>query len=303
MPYRDRSTSPPLNSFPTTSARQTQPPQGLFVTDLDGTLARTDGSLGQDEREALEELGRRKIVRVVATGRSLYSLRKVLRDDWPLDYLIFSSGAGLLNHPQGQLLRQISMASPHVEQARQICLQSGCHFMIHRPVPDNHYFAYHPDRYDHPDFVRRLELYHGFGQPLSACPLPFGEASQLLAMAPDGQTPSLLQHLRLGLPSLNVIQTTSPLDGISFWLEIFPPSVSKSLAAEWLRHQLQIDARQILATGNDYNDLDLLQWAPTAFVVNNAPPPLQERFPAVASHQEGGVAQAIQRWLSSEKNP
>jgi hydroxymethylpyrimidine pyrophosphatase-like HAD family hydrolase len=53
--------------------------------------------------------------------------------------------------------------------------------------------------------------------------------------------------------------------------------------------------------GNDYNDLDLLEWAGSSFVVANAPPDLTDRFPTVASNDDCGVAEAITRWLASNQ--
>jgi len=52
--------------------------------------------------------------------------------------------------------------------------------------------------------------------------------------------------------------------------------------------------------GNDFNDLDLLEWAQTRFVTANAPAELKKRFPAVASNNQGGVSEAIARWLKMQ---
>ena len=49
----------------------------MVVTDLDGTLLRDDKSIGYTDRNAFEKLGE-KIIRVAATGRSLYSISKVI---------------------------------------------------------------------------------------------------------------------------------------------------------------------------------------------------------------------------------
>ena len=47
-------------------------PTGLFVTDLDGTLLRSDRTFAADDLAALRRLGECGVVRVVATGRSLF---------------------------------------------------------------------------------------------------------------------------------------------------------------------------------------------------------------------------------------
>jgi hydroxymethylpyrimidine pyrophosphatase-like HAD family hydrolase len=109
----------------------------------------------------------------------------------------------------------------------------------------------------------------------------------------------LIQILRKAMPDFNIIQTTSPLDGCSTWIEIFPATVSKSLASAWLAAAFGLDADQTLSVGNDYNDVDLLEWAASSFVVSNAPPDLTGRFQTVASNDDCGVAEAISKWLAS----
>ncbi len=54
-----------------------------------------------------------------------------------------------------------------------------------------------------------------------------------------------------------------------------------------------------MAIGNDYNDLDLLDWAAQSFVVDNAPVDLKCRFQQVGSNNNGGVAEAVNHWHES----
>jgi hydroxymethylpyrimidine pyrophosphatase-like HAD family hydrolase len=119
-----------------------------------------------------------------------------------------------------------------------------------------------------------------------------------VAIVPPAQTPAALAAVRQRLQGWSVIRTTSPLDGRSTWIELFPAGVSKSLTADWLAAELGIPRTHTLSVGNDFNDLDLLEWAQTRFVVANAAAELRERFPAVASNDGGGVAEAIERWIT-----
>jgi hypothetical protein len=66
--------------------------RGVCFTDLDGTLLNGDGSLSSVNQQALHHLADQGVLRVAATGRSLYSARKVLDPAFPIDVLIFSSG-------------------------------------------------------------------------------------------------------------------------------------------------------------------------------------------------------------------
>ena len=69
----------------------------IVFTDLDGTLLNSDQHPGRRDLEMLHRLGEQGIVRVIVTGRNLFSLSKVLGDDFPVDYVIFSTGAGILD--------------------------------------------------------------------------------------------------------------------------------------------------------------------------------------------------------------
>ena len=57
-----------------------------------------------------------------------------------------------------------------------------------------------------------------------------------------------------------------------------------------------------MSVGNDYNDLDLLEWTSGSFVVDNAPADLKKRFVGVNSNNDGGVAEAARRWLAEKRN-
>ena len=268
----------------------------MAVTDLDGTLLDARARLGSANRRALEQLGEDGSLRVIATGRSLYSAEQVLAADFPIDYLVFSSGAGILDWRSRELLAAHEMRAEHVQGALALLLAKGLAFMVHRGVPDNHHFYYHPGAgpaaEDNPDFHRRCQRYADFGQPMNGRSLDKLPVSQLLVIEAPGSE-SHYDALVAELEHLNVVLTTSPLDHRSRWIEIFPASASKSQAADWLRRRHGLDRSAVVAVGNDYNDRDLLDWAHHAYVVANAPASLKRRYAVVASNDEQGFAEAV----------
>lgn len=275
--------------------------KGLFITDFDGTLLRSDATFAQGDLDALEALSRRGVKTAVATGRSLYSFVNSPGIDLAVDYIIFTTGAGVVTQSGHKLLYQQNIPSEVVRQTLGFLESSALDFMMHHAVPDNHRYVYRRVSPDNPDFESRLRRYSEFGQPLDATHRNgFGEASQFLAVVPHDKAHDVLQAVRGGLPGLSVIYSTSPLDHKSAWIEFFHPCVSKGKTAAWLASELAIDATDTVAVGNDYNDLDLLEWAAHAYVVENAPVELKAGFQQVASNNNGGVAEAVRRWLNGE---
>ena len=275
------------------------PPVGLVATDLDGTLLGPDHTLGARDADALRQLGRAGVVRVVATGRSLRAAERVLDRDVPIDYLAVSSGAGVLEWPARRLLRQHRFEAAQAERVTRVFQGLGVDFMAHTPVPDDHRFRYVRARSTNPDFERRVGRYDEFATrwdlsgAVAAGPAASAAACQFVAIVGADEA-HLVERTRAALPEFEVVRSTSPLDGRSIWVEVRPPGVGKAAAVAWLAARHRLDAERTAAVGNDYNDSDMLAWSANAFVVGNAPPDLRERFRVVASNDAGGFSEVVE---------
>lgn len=271
----------------------------LVVTDLDGTLLDSNRRLGEDDRETLLGLGERGAIRVVATGRSLFSACQVLGPDVPIDFLVHSSGAGIVAWPDLRPVRVQHMAASLASILVRELVARELDFMLHRAIPNNHQFlAFRRDR-QNADFERRLRRYANHARPLRLPWPPTEPMCQAIVICPPG-TPAMDVELERALPEFRIIRTTSPLDGASTWVEIFPGGVGKAAASAWLWDHtpsapMGTSCPRSVAIGNDYNDLDLLDWADAPFVVGNAPDELRRRYTTVASNDGAGFSEAIRR--------
>ena len=268
-------------------------------TDLDGTLLGSDQQLSPANHDVLEVLGQQGILRVVVTGRSLFSCRRVLDRSFPIDLLVTSSGAGIFSFPNFKLLFDQALTEPEVSESIEVLNALKLDFMVHDPVPDNHRFRWYQHTAHNPDFAHRLTLYQGHHRPIEELGKSGGTSTQLVAVSLPGDNGGALAHLKQKLSGLTVIRTTYPLDHQSTWYEIFPRNVSKSSGAAWVCSEFNLDSNEVFAIGNDYNDLDLLRWCTRSRVVANAPAELTSEFEIVASHDDDGFAQAIVEWLDS----
>ena len=273
------------------------PPVGLVATDLDGTLLGPDHSLGPRDAAALRQLGRAGVVRVVATGRSLRAAERVLDPGFPIDYLVVSSGAGVLEWRSRRLLRQHRFEGGQGERVTRVLHGLGVDFMAHSPVPDDHRFRYFRARGANPDFERRVGRYDEFATRWEVSKgggiAPSGAACQFVAIV-GGDEAHIVDRTRAALPGFEVVRATSPLDGHSIWVEVRPPGVGKARAVAWLAARHRLDAARTAAVGNDYNDSEMLAWSANAFVVGNAPADLRERFRVVSPNDAGGFGEVVE---------
>lgn len=273
----------------------------MFITDLDGTLFRSDRRLCEQGLSMLDRLGRMGVVRVLATGRSLFSLERSLVRPLPVDYLIFSTGLGVAGYPapQDRTLRTDGFTEKDTRTIASLLDQLELDYMVQNAVPDNHVFAYRHSGNPGTDFQTRLDYYRGHHRKLDTNKTDLPPASQFIVILPEHTHADILDLLRRRLSMYSIITCSSPFDGKSLWVEIFPRSVSKGQAADWLARQLDILPRDTAAVGNDFNDEDLLTWAGRAFVVANSPAALKEQFQVVASNDDGGVYEAINALITA----
>lgn len=263
----------------------------ILFTDLDDTLLNSNRLVSTANLNCLEELGRKNVIRVIATGRSFYSYNKAVDTGFPADYLIFSTGAGILDLNTGNLLHSSNLEKKDITYISEHLIEHQAEFMVHHGVPQNHHFTYFGDTKIDSDFTRRLRIYQDYAKKyISPACLP-EESAQVIAIFPEDL--QRFNSVKKGLNGFQVTRTTSPLDGRSIWMEIFPPHVSKGQSAEWLCKHLKIDQQESLGIGNDYNDISLLEFTSKSYVVANAPLEMQQKYCLTLSNNEDGFCQAI----------
>ncbi len=271
--------------------------KSLFITDFDGTLLTDEKSIAKEDLVTLSRLRKNNTITAIATGRSLYSFHGALKQmnlsrKLPVDYLIFSTGAGIMPASGGSIIRSHAISTRDIRKIIDIFDADKLDYMVHKAIPDTRYFLYKSHGKQNPDFQERIRLYRQFATPLDNGQALYASATQVLGIIPGPVSPARMAAIRADLFEFSVIKATSPLDHCSSWVEVFNNQVSKSQAASWLASTLGIKQADVICVGNDYNDQDLLEWSGRGYVVANAPHDLKQYFKTVSSNNHCGVSQA-----------
>ena len=81
-------------------------------------------------------------------------------------------------------------------------------------------------------------------------------------------------------------------------LTILSSGVSKAAAVAWVAERYGVSQPEVMAIGDDLNDVPMLGWAGLGIAMGNAKPAAQAvARETTATNAEHGVAQAIRRWL------
>lgn len=265
-----------------------------IITDLDGTILPRGGKISPETSKTLSWVGAQGGQRIIATGRNLYSALKVLPPDFPIDYLVFSSGAGVMRWKDQEIIQTCHLSQIETRHIAQYLWNYNINFTIQREIPENHYF-YYTDLYPlHEDYKRRLQTYMPFGTLISSPENIQGMATQFV-MILDALQLRLIDQIRQNLSNFSIVRSTSPIDNKAIWLEIFAKGINKGTTCYQLLNQLNIAPSACAGLGNDYNDTDFLDICGKAYLVANSPRNLQKHYKLVKTDKEEGFTEFVEK--------
>jgi hydroxymethylpyrimidine pyrophosphatase-like HAD family hydrolase len=80
-------------------------------------------------------------------------------------------------------------------------------------------------------------------------------------------------------------------------IDVTSPLATKGRALAWRAAQMGLERDEVMAIGDNYNDLEMLEFAGRPVVMDNSVPGLKERGWPITGHQDrGGLAEAIRRF-------
>ena len=271
----------------------------LVATDLDGTFLKNDRSISKRNLEALERLGKKGIVRVAATGRNLRKVAEVLHPGIPFDYIVYSSGAGIFNWNKKEHIFQQNIASGPARVLSGYFREMDYNFSVFAPAPENHRLWFYKGAEECEEFNRFFSFHHGWSESLPLNGTFHHGLCQFLLIIPENEEKflELKNEIEFLSDQIRVIRSSSPVTKGYIWVEVFHREVSKGQGVKYLCELLAIKPEETAGIGNDYNDLDLLNFTGISFTAENAPDSIKVEFRNVPSNEEDAFFHAVQPML------
>lgn len=246
----------------------------MVVTDLDGTFLRTDKTVSDYTLETINRLHQKGILFVVATARPVRSVKEVLHN-LPLDGGIYHNGAVV--HDCGT-----QIDGTGIEQAVELCNRiladrPCCHISVESE--DVLYANFDAGTiWPNIDYVPTPDFRELQGKLVDKIIL---EAFSLEEM--EGYRRYLSDDLYLLLSENRIAM-------------IMNKKASKSGGIRLLAQRHRISLDQVVAFGDDYNDIDMLRTCGIGVAVANGLEPVKEAADEICgNNDEDGVA----HWLAS----
>jgi len=265
----------------------------LLAIDLDGTLLNSANEISTAAvtilRTARDQEGVKVVLASARPPRSVMPFYRLLQLDSPM---INYNGALVYDPPAGRVLLHTPVALQVARGIVDLARRTYADVLVSAEVLD-HWYTDHLDqtyvtetgRLFKPDVVAPIETW--LTEPVTKL-LLLGSPEEI---GPLGRL--IAREFRF---QVVVMQTEGQL------LQIMHPTVSKAQALRTVAGELGVHREQVMAIGDNANDVEMLRWAGIGVAVANAAPEAIEAANWVTDHHDrDGVAKAIRRLITGQR--
>jgi Cof subfamily protein (haloacid dehalogenase superfamily) len=286
----------------------------LIALDLDGTLLNSRGELPEQNFQAIAAARRRGVRVALVTGRRFRDARPLVLQ-LGLDVPIISHNGALTKH--ARTLETVSVRLLPLREAREVLRvgrenkadalvsddPQGAGVLVYDYASDDNpaltkYIAWsrriHGD--EAAEAVRRVESLEDY---LDHAPVHIAFSGNV----------ARIKHLNERLSeelgeSIKLLSTIYPKQDFAL-LDVLHPEVSKGVGVEAAAREQGLSRAEVMAIGDNFNDLEMLQYAGTSVLMGNAEDSLrallekQAGCHTTATNDENGVALAIEKFILS----
>jgi hydroxymethylpyrimidine pyrophosphatase-like HAD family hydrolase len=286
-------------------------PVRLLALDLDGTLLNSRGSVSAKNRTALAQAREVGVHVAVVTGRRFRDARPIALD-LGLDVPVISHNGALTKH--ARTLETVAV-SPLPLEAAHDALRIGRSFGADPLISDDHeglgvlvYDHLSGDNHALLEYVKWAKRIHGHDgedavREVDSLEAYLDHPPVHLAFSGGCTMMGLLaERLEGELGSrVKIFCTSYPQKNFSL-LDIVHPTASKGAGVAAAAAELGVIQKEVMAIGDNLNDLEMLAFAGTAVVMENAEPVLHEMpgFERTGTNDADGVAMAIEKFILRE---
>lgn len=263
----------------------------LLVLDLDGTLTNKEKKITPKTLDSLLKVQEMGIKLVLASGRPTFGitpLAKELKMDQYGGYILSYNGGKIINFKSGEIILEKSLPKDLIPWLHQQAKESDTTILSY----ENQFIVTEKpeDKYvQHEQFLTKMELkkVNDFTKAISFHPdkcLIVGEPEKLIPL--EEIVSKEIGH------RLNVFRSEP------FFLELVPKGIDKAKSLQTLLNRINLTKEEMIAVGDGYNDLSMIEFAGLGVAMANAQEPVKACADYITlSNEEDGVAHLIEKFI------
>ena len=266
----------------------------MLVTDMDYTLLNKEKRVSDRNREALRRAMEKGVHMVVATGR-IYTSARIYAKLLGLDTPIIASNGALIKDASKTIFRDI-LSQDTVREMLRLCHKYGiyCHFFTENTIYSekliNVSLRYTEwNKYMGEEDQVKIRIVDDGEEIIEAA------KSEVLKAVVFDDDDEKIQKLRDGIMETGIVSVSQSM---KHNLEVMNKGVTKGNAVRILAQMYGINREEIIAIGDNENDISMIEYAGLGIAMGNAEEILKRAADHVTGdYQEDGVAEAIEKFI------
>ncbi len=259
----------------------------LIAIDLDDSLLNTDLKISDRNKKALLKAAEKGIKVTIATGRMYKSALPYIRELNISVPVLAYQGAYIKEPDTGRTIVRKAVPREYVLHLIEDCRKDNLHLQIY--TEDTYYFAQDNEYsrfYENQSGVKGVEV--GDLIPVADC-----EPIKLLIIDKPEKISALYSRYSEAFSGKLQTVVSRPI-----YLEFTHIDATKGKALEQLSMMLGVDRDAVIAIGDSYNDISMIEYAGLGVAMGNSPEDVKMRADYVtATNIEDGVADVIEKFV------
>lgn len=275
----------------------------LVASDLDGTIVSENSYISKSNLEAIEKMNKKNINLAICTGKS-YSISKNLCNKCMATYGIFSNGSQIYNLQTGEQIYNNHLLLSDIKLCFSIAKKYGLHVHAYSDCSlvsekleflDLRNFKLQKDSEFNfivvPDVLKYIEVNN----------LPIHQFIISSNDHLDFVKEEILNTCRVSISQISKFNEYKDtiLDKEYEYLSIIPFNTNKNTAVKFLSSYLSIDTSDVMAIGDNLNDVDMVRDSGIGVAVANAYTELKNVANYITKNNvaDGGFAEAVYKFI------
>lgn len=264
----------------------------LIAIDLDGTLLDGDSKISPRNKQAVREAAKRGVMITVATGRMFRTSIPYVRElnlnvDWPM---INYHGALIKTTESRETLHYQPLENRLAVAIAEYAESNGYH--VNAFIDDRLYVEEENEFSRYYQSIADVDL-EAVGKLTLFLKKRGEDPAKLTVINWDGRISGIETVLKTDFGD-----KIAALQSLPYFLEITDRRATKGQALQWLAQRNGIRPEEIIAFGDSFNDLDMIEYAGLGVAMANARPEVQRVADLIAfANTEDGVARVIEEYV------
>ena len=285
----------------------------LVAIDIDGTLLNSDGILTDRTAETIRKVTNKDIQVVLTSGRVSNSVKNIAGLIHASDYMICDNGASIYQISNGQTIWSREIPKETVVSIIDTCIQNNIYYMVFTDheiiVKDLKHMAlafYKQRHHLYVEYSGVTEFRYAGLDYISQIDKPIRrivvcDEDRVIYQSIVNKLSSFSNVSLMSSPFISnkIIDEGNRKIVLSYsYAEMLPADTNKWVALEELIGKLQNNPSEVVAIGDNFNDIQMIQNAGLGVAMNNGASVAKEVARVVApSNNEDGVALILEQYL------